>query len=83
MVSKLFKHLDLMGITCFKNKCYEYANKLPSYVDLHPSTNIKYSRTQWNKNLLAEISNFNTQNIRTCLVKQDQACSYMLVAVKL
>ena len=36
------------------------------------------------KNLLAEIRHFNIpKNTRTCLVKQDQAGSFMWVAVKL
>ena len=35
------------------------------------------------KNLLAEIFHFNTQNTRTCVAKQDQAGSYYVVAVKL
>ena len=39
-------------------------------------------RTQWFKNRLAEIFDFNTKNIRTCLAKHNQAGSYMWVLTK-
>ena len=48
------------------------------------SSTIQYTPVnKWIKNLLAEIFHFNTQNSRTCLAKQGQAGSYMLVTFKL